>query len=471
LNQTPVMSVISPRRSYWRGETRSQYTGEGWAISEVEREAALSSVSVKLPLAQDPELAYPRLKTVEVTQTVTMAELGKEYPVLFGAYAIDKVRSIVTDGAGNNFAPLQWSPRLSELRWTKDNQRIYPISYTLTSKVPVVEEEELRKLPAVLTSTAGLDEYLILPESLPSRVRELALQVTAPGLNMYDKVKRLEQYLANTYPYTTTPDLSKGQSKDFVDRFLFEMKEGYCDYFSTAMAVMLRSIGVPSRWVKGFAPGEATADGEYLVRNSDAHSWVEVYFPGYGWLPFEPTSGFSLPANGMEAGSAAEQLPEATPSPEVSSEPEPIATAEPVAAVPLSESRLGFIGWGAGAFVAVIFLGLGFVWMFRRRIGFLQRIWPTDGQRSTSRRALLEVERFLRDARRRGYSRKEHETVREALQRWSGAAANDIEALLLLFEKAKYSDLPVTEEELEELTSKVQEIRNRWKNGDGKKNS
>lgn len=471
LNQTPVMSVVSPQRSYWRGETRSRYTGDGWAISEVEREAPLSAVSAKLSLAQDPELAPIRLKTVEVTQTVTMAELGKEFPVLFGAYTIDRVRSVTNEGAAANFSPLQWSPQLSELRWTGDSQRVYPVSYTLTSKVPVVEEAELRKLPAALPSTAGLEEYLRLPDTLPPRVRELALQITQPGLNMYDKVKRLEQYLANTYPYTTAPNLNAGQSKDFVDRFLFEVKEGYCDYFSTAMAVMVRSIGIPSRWVKGFAPGEATADGEYLVRNSDAHSWVEVYFPGYGWLPFEPTSGFSLPFSGAEAGGAAEQSPEASPEPESSSPPDLPASAEPVTAAPANKSRPGFAGWSAGAAAAMVLLG--FMWMFRGRIALLQRIWPTR-ELNTNRRALLEFERFLREAKRTGYSRKEHETVREAVQRWcnagnagSGAEQKDVEALLLLFEKAKYSDLPITEEELMTLTLKIQEFREKERGGKG----
>ena len=469
LNQTPVMSVVSPQRSYWRGETRSRYTGEGWITSEVEREAALSPVSAKLPVASGRESDSSRLQTVEVTQTVTMAELGKEYPVLFGAYAIDRVRSITPDGPGVDLSPLQWSPRLSELRWAGSSQRIYPVSYTLTSKIPVVREEELRKLPAALPSTDGLEEYLAVPESLPARVRELALQVTASGQNLYDKVKRLEQYLATTFPYTTTPNLNAGQSKDFVDRFLFEIKEGYCDYFSTAMAVMLRSIDIPSRWVKGFAPGEATADGEYLVRNSDAHSWVEVYFPGYGWLPFEPTSGFSLPVNGVQANAAAEPVPEVSTEPEATSAPEQPVPAEPAAAAADPISRGSFLGGGAGAAAAAILLGFG--WIFRRYIPLLRSIRPATGPLDTNRRVLLEMERFLRDARRKGYSRKDHETVREAVQRWgkegNGAEPGDVEAILLLFEKAKYSDLPVTEEELTALTTRMQGIGERWKKGGG----
>ncbi|UUZ97329.1 transglutaminase-like domain-containing protein [Paenibacillus sp. P25] len=142
---------------------------------------------------------------------------------------------------------------------------------------------------------------------------DLAADITKDATNPYDKAKKLELYLQTNYSYTNKPDLSKGRSRDFVDRFLFEMKEGYCDYYSTAMAVMARSLGLPARWVKGYASGSTAIDqemlgfemehglidpdagGVYTVRNSDAHSWVEVYFSGYGWVPFEPTAGFSMP--------------------------------------------------------------------------------------------------------------------------------------------------------------------------------
>ncbi|MBM9834622.1 transglutaminase domain-containing protein, partial [Enterococcus faecalis] len=79
---------------------------------------------------------------------------------------------------------------------------------------------------------------------------------------------------------------------DYVDQFLFESQVGYCDNFSTAMVVLLRSLEIPARWAKGFSPGSpATENGitTYTVRNLNAHSWVEVYFDGYGWVPFEPT--------------------------------------------------------------------------------------------------------------------------------------------------------------------------------------
>jgi hypothetical protein len=91
-----------------------------------------------------------------------------------------------------------------------------------------------------------------------------------------------------------------GEKDDYVDQFLFETKRGYCDNFSTSMAIMLRTIGIPTRWVKGYNGGEVQTNNEksssklfYEVTNNNAHSWVEVFFPNLGWVPFEPTIGFS----------------------------------------------------------------------------------------------------------------------------------------------------------------------------------
>ena len=84
-------------------------------------------------------------------------------------------------------------------------------------------------------------EYLQVPADLPERVKQLALDITKTASNPYDKAKLIEKYLSEHYPYTNTPDETKGKSKDFVDRFLFEVKQGYCDYYSTAMAVLTRS--------------------------------------------------------------------------------------------------------------------------------------------------------------------------------------------------------------------------------------
>jgi transglutaminase-like putative cysteine protease len=457
LDTAPVMSVISSYPSYWRGETRSSYTGDGWT-AQGQNGVLLSSVPPSVSLLQDPESIPGGLRTIEVTQTMTMASDSEQnLPVLFGAYAIDSVQSVSREGRDGNFPQLQWSSRAGELRWKE--RRWYPDSYTIISKVPIVDEAELRKLPAEPPIPPGLGEYLLLPETLPSRVRELALQVTRSGTNMYDKVKLIEQYLANTYPYTTNPNEGVGNSPDFVDRFLFEIKEGYCDYYSTAMAVMVRSIGLPSRWVKGFATGEAGGEGIYTVRNADAHSWVEVNFPGFGWIPFEPTSGFVLPVYTSAEEVPTEPIQEASPEPEVSSDSE--TAPPPIEEEKGSISRLS--GWAAGIAVSAVLLSI--LWINRRRIPVLQHIGfnNSNGQWDINRKAALEFDRFFRYAKRRGYSRLKHQTVREALFLWGdsekGMGKDDLESLLMIFEKTRYSGSDITNEELSAVRGKVQELR------------
>lgn len=101
----------------------------------------------------------------------------------------------------------------------------------------------------------------------------------------------------NGFRYSTDNVAVPAEDQDYVDQFLFETKIGYCDNFSTSMVVLLRSIGIPARWVKGFAGGDViNTDGavkEFQVTNNDAHSWVEAYIPNVGWINFEPTIGFN----------------------------------------------------------------------------------------------------------------------------------------------------------------------------------
>ncbi len=122
------------------------------------------------------------------------------------------------------------------------------------------------------------------------RIKALADQVTANLTNNYDRAMAIESYLRSNYIYTLTPPLPKDGSTDSIGAFLFDAKQGYCEYFATAMGDMLRAEGIPTRLVNGFGPG--TYDNktkQYVVKESDAHTWVESFFPGYGWIPFEPT--------------------------------------------------------------------------------------------------------------------------------------------------------------------------------------
>ncbi|MEI7026857.1 DUF4129 domain-containing transglutaminase family protein [Paenibacillus sp. y28] len=473
----PVMNVDSNYRSYWRGETRSLYTGRGWEASEADNRAELTPVTAGGVLAADSRIDRSKLKAVEVKQTVTMLQPDQSYPVLFGAYPVSSVTRSGSSAAGR-LSGLSWTPRLGELRIS--GSQAYPETYELVSQIPVLDEAGLREVSTVSLNPAQWEDYLQLPANLPQRVRQLALDVSGPGETMYDKVKLLEKHLVLNYNYTNKPDVSKGRSRDFVDRFLFDIKEGYCDYYSTAMVVMVRSLGFPARWVKGYAPGttpaddyeasgiepaewlHSTAGGLFTVRNADAHSWVEVYFPGYGWIPFEPTSGFTLPLVTPEG--------EPVPLPEVSAE----TAAEPETAA----GSTVHTGWvTVSAVLGSMALLAAAVWRYRKqlynrpwikrllqaadRLGFKLRL-PGRMPDGTNERVIAEFNRLIKFARRKGFGRSDHETIRETAAGWlerSGGLRGDLEQLLELFEKAKYSPVQLTSEEAEQAIRTVQKLR------------
>jgi transglutaminase-like putative cysteine protease len=136
------------------------------------------------------------------------------------------------------------------------------------------------------------EKYTGLPDSLPDRVRKLALEITADYDSTYDKLKAIETYL-QSYTYSLSPQ-NPPQGQDFVDYFLFEGKEGYCTSYATAMAVLGRCIGVPMRYLEGFVAKYEYQDEDnmYPIKNSQAHAWAEAYIEGIGWIPFEATSPF-----------------------------------------------------------------------------------------------------------------------------------------------------------------------------------
>ncbi len=195
-------------------------------------------------------------------------------------------------------------------------------SYRATVGVSTATESDLS---AAGTGYPGwiLDRYLQLPTPMPSRLVDLAQALTKDLETPYEKAVTIRDYL-RTLEYTLDIE-APSDGTDGVDYFLFEQEKGYCQYFASAMAVLLRVCGVPSRMVAGYGPGEQQYDpGDitgrgpggwqelqqtFVVRNS--HSWTEVFFPGYGWIPFEPTpvrpiiarGEFVFPPQDTEGGS------------------------------------------------------------------------------------------------------------------------------------------------------------------------
>lgn len=158
--------------------------------------------------------------------------------------------------------------------------------YEADSDISTPSPEQLRGASNELPPFTAA--YLQTPLALDPRIPQLAAQVSGSALTSYDKAVALEQYLKTHYAYTL--QLPRSPVLDPLANFLFERKQGHCEYFASSMAIMLRTLRIPSRMVNGFVSDEFNdLTGNYVVRARNAHAWVEAYFPNYGWVTFDPT--------------------------------------------------------------------------------------------------------------------------------------------------------------------------------------
>ncbi len=197
---------------------------------------------------------------------------------LFGHYQVRElsgrmIPGVDVDDNGAIFARFQQSRRLQ---------------YQVKSEMPrrLTTEDNRGYTEGIPQNIAAT--YLQLPADLDPRIRELALQITMEAKTPLEKAVRIEAYLKRHYKYTLELTWNPGDKP--LSAFLFNAKSGHCEYFASAMAVLLRAAGVPTRLVNGFLMGEYNPVGDaYIVRQSDAHTWVEVYLPLNGWREFDPT--------------------------------------------------------------------------------------------------------------------------------------------------------------------------------------
>lgn len=161
--------------------------------------------------------------------------------------------------------------------------------YEADSDIAKPSPPELRAAAGTVPAAIAQAD-LLMPATLDPRVPKLAAEIARTANNDFDKAAAVENYLRTRFGYTL--DLPRTMPKDPIANFLFERKRGHCEYFASSMAVMLRTLGIPSRVVNGFRSDEFNdVTGNYVVRAKDAHAWVEAYFPGYGWQTFDPTPG------------------------------------------------------------------------------------------------------------------------------------------------------------------------------------
>jgi len=277
LDQTKVMEVDlsgakPPEHELrWRGLALNEFDGRTWRRSHSPYSRLVADgdgmfyTGATMGTASSSSLMQQEIRLEPGTTTALFAAAAPS------VIASRDFRLLGRDGFGNLEFPAKPTRRLS---------------YSVASRLPPKDATGLR-------SATGGDPAevralnLAVPE-LDPRIRQLAGQITANARNRYDAAIAIEQWLSNRLDYSLAVD-DRGAT-DPLARFLFDGMAGHCEYFATAMVVLSREAGIPSRFVAGYLRGEKSRfDERYVVRQSNAHSWVEVYFPGSGWVPFDPT--------------------------------------------------------------------------------------------------------------------------------------------------------------------------------------
>ena len=256
----------------WRGLALDSFDGRHW-YNDNTRQTAVPPVSYGLfNVPREAGAEYRPEKTLRYK--VLLSPISSD--VIFAAASArrisGRVRLLTLDETDSLHAP---------------QHILTPIRYEVVSQVGLPSPASLRSAPQDYSRSISL-LYLRLPPRLDPRIRELAEKITASAGNNYDRAMEIQIYLRDNFGYTLEPQ--KINPSDPIGSFLFTTRKGYCEYFASAMAIMLRTIGIPARLVNGFQTGTYNRYGkDFVVRARDAHSWVEVYFPRYGWIPFDPT--------------------------------------------------------------------------------------------------------------------------------------------------------------------------------------
>jgi transglutaminase-like putative cysteine protease len=282
--EAELLRIRSSEPLLWRGGTMDYFDGVRWSDT--------TQVG-----ANDGEEIARDVDTRPVLQRVQV--LNAQTDLIFGGYKIVRVRTSEVLGATPN----------SDGSWSMDEPFEEGASYHVLSEIPQPTRAQLRGAGSDYPSTVE-KKFLQLPEDTPPVVGETAkkIQRRYEPATPYDRARAIEQYLIYDGGFTYNLDVSYRRADKAVEEFLGEGKEGFCTQFSTSMALLLRDMNVPSRVVYGATSGEKVSKGEYLVRGSNMHTWVEAYFPGVGWYPFNPTPGFSMP-DAMQANAPRPELP------------------------------------------------------------------------------------------------------------------------------------------------------------------
>ncbi|MGA8184077.1 MAG: DUF3488 and transglutaminase-like domain-containing protein [Terriglobia bacterium] len=256
----------------WRGVALDSFDGSHW-YNDNTRQTAVQPVSVgRFVIPREPGAENRPEKTLR-------------YKLLLSPISSNVVFAAASPRLITGRMHLLTLDETDSLHYTQ--YAVSALQYEVVSQVGLPSPATLRG--ATDTYSPNLRFlYFRLPPKLDPRIQRLAQEVTSRADNNYDRAVTIRNYLRGNFVYTL--EAQKIDPSDPLGSFLFKTRKGYCEYFASAMTVMLRTLGIPARLVNGFQTGSYNSFGkDFVVRARDAHSWVEVYFPGYGWIPFDPT--------------------------------------------------------------------------------------------------------------------------------------------------------------------------------------
>ena len=269
----------------WRGVALDKFDGRTWSKSiEQQKIVPLENGVFRIGYTQNVENIVTQTIYLEPLDSFVLFSMPRPLAVQGGTFS--KIYQDSYEKKNDNYQPND------NFKYNENNGLYYTRSgfdrviYKVTSDVSIPAVEKLRIDKSDYSEE--FRRYLETPEVFDGRIKTFTEQITQNQTNRYDKAKVVEQYLQNNFGYTL--DLTVGGDEPLAD-FLFNVKEGHCEYFASAMAMMLRTQGIATRVVNGFQQGEFNETaGVFVIKQKDAHSWVEVYFPETkSWVAFDPT--------------------------------------------------------------------------------------------------------------------------------------------------------------------------------------
>jgi transglutaminase-like putative cysteine protease len=274
----PLFTVTANQPTYWRFAALDSFDGQVWGSDNLDLSTGKNVQTG--PVASEPGTDPTGVAFHLVTQRYQFQDLAQH--LLPAAY--DPVG--ITTGT-----TLRYDTRTSML--AAPDATTAGFTYDVRSQIITPSKDLLDSISSLDSPEAR--NYLALPPTVPANIRALAHKLTDHLPNPYEKVRAIQNYFREQFRYDV--NVPAGHDVDHMEYFLFKSKAGYCEQFAGTMAVMLRSLGIPVRVAVGFTPGRPTPERDkYLVTTEDAHAWVEVLFPKYGWLMFEPTPTRRNPA-------------------------------------------------------------------------------------------------------------------------------------------------------------------------------